>query len=342
MRARKVIHIVNCHAGGEVGDVIVAGVGLIPGATLIEQSQFIHRDGTLREFVLNEPRGGVFRHVNLLVPPKDPRAHMGFIIMEPQDTPLMSGSNTMCVATVLLDMGIVPMTEPTTQMMLEAPGGLIEIEATCIHGKAERIKLKNLPSFVDRLDASIEVPGVGTVAIDTAWGGDSYVVVDGTALGFSVAPDEARDIAEMGTRLVQAANEQLGFMHPENGWDHFSFCQFTRPAERINGTLTGVQTVSLQPGKLDRSPSGTGCSARMAILHARGQLAVGETYVGQSIIGTQFACYIEAELTIAGKRAIRPVVSGQAWIYGMQQHMLDSSDPFPSGYRLSDTWPNFT
>src|SRR2546422_6394346 len=185
MRAKKVIHIVNCHAEGEVGDVIVGGVGVIPGSTIKEQSQFIHQDKTLREFVLNEPRGGVFKHVNLLVPPKDPRADIGFIIMEPQDTPLMSGSNTMCVASVVLDMGIAPMTEPVTQLVLEAPGGLIEIQASCIGGKAERIQLRNLPSFVDRLDASIEVRGVGTIKVDTAWGGDSYVVVDGPSLGFA-------------------------------------------------------------------------------------------------------------------------------------------------------------
>src|ERR1700683_1458413 len=152
MRSAKVLHVVSCHAEGEVGDVIVGGVAPPPGAPLWEQSRFIARDGALRAFLLNEPRGGVFRHVNLLVPAKNPRAQMGFIVMEPEDTPPMSGSNAICVATVLLDSGILPMQEPQTRLTLEAPGGLIEVVADCRTGKAGRIPVQNVPSFVDRLD----------------------------------------------------------------------------------------------------------------------------------------------------------------------------------------------
>src|ERR1700684_4552037 len=157
MRSTKIIHVVSCHAEGEVGDVVVGGVAPPPGATLWEQSRFIANDGALRNFLLNEPRGGVFRHVNLLVPAKDPRAQMGFIIMEPEDTPPMSGSNSICVATVLLDSGILPMQEPETRFVLEAPGGLVEVTALCRGGKAERVTVRNLPSFVDKLDAKLEV-----------------------------------------------------------------------------------------------------------------------------------------------------------------------------------------
>src|SRR5579862_8817717 len=165
MRTSQVIHVVSCHAEGEVGDVIVGGVAPPPGATLWEQSRFIAHDGRLREFLLNEPRGGVFRHFNLLVPPKDPRAQMGFIIMEPEDTPPMSGSNSICVATVLLDCGILPMTEPETRLVLEAPGGLVEVVAQCRNGKAERITVTNVPSFADRLGARLEVEGIGTLIV---------------------------------------------------------------------------------------------------------------------------------------------------------------------------------
>src|SRR5579871_2042116 len=178
MRTSKIIHIVGCHAEGEVGDVIVGGVAPPPGDTLWAQSRFIAQDETLRRFVLNEPRGGVFRHVNLLVPPKDPRAQMGFIIMEPEDTPPMSGSNAICVATVLLETGIVPMQEPETRLVLEAPGGLVEITATCRAGKATRIAVRNVPSFADKLDAILEIPGIGTLTVDTAYGGDSFVIAD--------------------------------------------------------------------------------------------------------------------------------------------------------------------
>src|ERR1700754_481671 len=161
MRSKKLIHIVSAHAEGEVGDVIVGGVTPPPGETIWEQRNFIATDETLRNFVLNEPRGGVFRHVSLLVPPKNPKAQMGWIVMEPQDTPPMSGSNSICVSTVLLDSGIVPMTEPVTRMILEAPAGLVEVEAECRNGKAERITVTNVKSFAPKLDAKLDVPGIG-------------------------------------------------------------------------------------------------------------------------------------------------------------------------------------
>ncbi len=340
MRTSKVIHVVSCHAEGEVGDVIVGGVLPPPGETIWEQSRFIAKDETLRNFVLNEPRGGVFRHVNLLVPPKDPRAQMGWIIMEPADTPPMSGSNSICVSTVLLDSGIIPMTEPMTKMVLEAPGGLVDVTAECRNGKAERITVRNVPSFADKLSVPLEVEGLGTLIVDAAYGGDSFVIVDAQTLGFEVKPDEAREIAEAGIRITAAANAQLGFTHPENaGWDHISFCQIAGPLARDNGVLTGANAVVIQPGKIDRSPTGTGCSARMAVLHARGEMAIGETYIARSIIGSEFRCSIDATTTVGGIDAIYPLISGRAWITGTHQLMLDPADPWPGGYRLSDTWP---
>ena len=296
MRSTKIIHVVSCHAEGEVGDVIVGGVAPPPGETLWEQSRFIARDKALRDFLLNEPRGGVFRHVNLLVPPRRPGACMGFIIMEPEDTPPMSGSNAICVATVLLDSGVVPMHEPETRLTLEAPGGLIEVIAECRDGKAERISIRNVPSFADRLDAPLEVKGVGSLSVDIAYGGDSFVIVDAAALGFAIRPDEARDLAEAGMKITAAANEQLGFVHPENPeWTHLSFCQFAGPLVEEDGALTGANAVVVRPGKIDRSPTGTGCSARMAALHARGRMRVGDRYRARSIIGSAFDCRIAAE-----------------------------------------------
>ena len=340
MQATKVIHVVSAHAEGEVGDVIVGGVAPPPGATLWEQSRFVASDGRLRSFVLNEPRGGVFRHVNLLVPPKRPDAQMGFIIMEPEDTPPMSGSNSLCVATVLLETGIVPMREPETRLVLEAPGGLIEAVASCRDGQVERVRVSNVPSFVDRLDAALEVEGSGTLAVDTAYGGDSFVIVDARALGFSLTPDEARDIAVTGVGITRAANEQLGFTHPGNpDWSHVSFCQMAAPVEVRDGVKTGRNAVAIRPGKIDRSPCGTGCSARLAVLHARGMLAEGEPFVGLSPIGSRFDCRIESRARVGERDAVVPSLSGRAWITGTHQHMLDPADPWPEGYRLSDTWP---
>jgi proline racemase len=343
MRTLRSINIVSCHAEGEVGDVIVGGVLPPPGETLWEQSRFIAKDQQLRQFVLNEPRGGVFRHVNLLVPPKDKRAVAAWIIMEPEDTPPMSGSNSICVATVLLDTGIVPMIEPETHMVLEAPGGLVEVTARCAGGKAQAITVRNVPSFVDKLDVPLEVPGLGTLRVDIAYGGDSFVIVDAAAAGFAIAPDEARDIAEAGVRITRAANEQLGFTHPTNpDWNHISFCQFAAPVLEEQGIKTGANAVVIQPGKIDRSPTGTGCSARMAVLHAKGQLALGESFIGRSIIGSEFHCRLEEVTSLGGRPAIIPSITGRAWITGTRQEMLDPDDPWPLGYKLSDTWPKIS
>ena len=341
MRTTQLIHVVGCHAEGEVGDVIVGGVAPPPGATLWEQSRFIARDGWLRDVMLNEPRGGVFRHVNLLVPAKDPAAAMGFIVMEPEDTPPMSGSNAMCVATVLLETGIVAMEEPETRFLLEAPGGPVEVAAACRDGRAERVRIRNVPSFADRLDAPLEVEGLGTIRVDTAYGGDSYAIVDAAALGFALGPDEALDLARTGMRIVSAANEQIGFRHPERpDWAHLSFCQFAAPLEYRGGVPHGRNAVAIRPGKIDRSPCGTGCSARLAVLHARGVLRAGDSFVGVSLIDSRFDCRIEGETRVSGRPAILPSLAGRAWITGTRQIMVDPDDPWPRGYRLADTWPD--
>lgn len=342
MRSTKTIHVVSCHAEGEVGDVIVGGVAPPPGETLWEQRSWIARDQTLRNFVLNEPRGGVFRHVNLLVPPRHPEAQMGWIIMEPEDTPPMSGSNSICVATVLLDTGIIPMVEPVTSMVLEAPGGLVRVRAECRDGKAQSITVQNLPSFAGEIDVALDVPGIGRIAASTAYGGDSFVVVDAEALGFGLVAHEAGRLAELGVRITDAANEQLRFHHPENAeWDHFSFCLFAGPLNRQGGHMTTGAAVAIKPGKVDRSPTGTALCARMALLHASGQMKVGETITACSIIGSKFHGRISGTTTVGDQAAIVPEITGRAWITGMHQHMLDPDDPWPEGYRLSDTWPSY-
>jgi len=339
MRSQKTLHVISAHAEGEVGDVIVGGVSAPPGDTLWEQRNFIERDGSLRNFVLNEPRGGVFRHVNLLVPAKHPEADAAFIIMEPEHTPPMSGSNSICVATVLLDSGIIPMTEPVTELTLEAPGGLVRVRADCKDGKAERICVQNVPSFAVKQDAVVELASVGSIRVDTAYGGDSFVIVNADELGIEIKPDEARDIARLGVKLTDAANEQLGFVHPENpDWKHISFCLFAGALQEDENGLNAKSAVAIQPGKVDRSPTGTALSARMALLHAQGKMQMGQTLNAHSIIGSTFQGRIAGLTQLAHAQAIVPEISGRAWITGIHQHMLDPSDPWPHGYRLSDTW----
>lgn len=340
MESSRIIHVVNCHAMGEVGDVIVGGVLPPRGATIYEQARWIAEDDRLRRFVLNEPRGGVFRHVNLLVPPIDPRADVGWIIMEPQHTPMMSGSNAMCVATVLLETGLIEMTEPQTRVVLEAPAGLVEISATCARGKVERVRARNVPSFAAQLDAHLEVRGFGTITVDIAFGGDSFAIVDASQLGFAMSRDEARDMVEVGIAINAATNEQLSFEHPERDWRHISFCQIAAPMFEEHGVPVSLNAVVIQPGKLDRSPCGTGCSARMAVLHARGQLRRGDRMIGRSLIGGEFECRIEDEASVGDHDAIVPSIAGRAWITGTSQLHLDPTDPWPLGYRIADTWPD--
>ena len=339
MKSTKTIYVVSAHAEGEVGDVIVDGVEPPPGNTLWEQSRWIAKDKVLRNFILNEPRGGVFRHVNLLVPPKNPKASAAFIIMEPEDTPPMSGSNSICVATVLLDHGLIAMKEPVTDFFLEAPGGLVKVKALCKNGKAERIFVQNLPSFAYRLDVSLELEGYGTISADTAFGGDSFVIVDAKSLGFSIEPSEAAEIARLGAKITDAASEQIGFHHPIlSEWTHYSFCQFSKNVDRSTDCITLKSAVSIKPGKVDRSPTGTALSAKMAVLEARGEIKIGQKIKAISIIGSTFEGKIVEKCNINGTSAIIPEISGRGWITGIHQHTLEPTDPWPEGYRLSDTW----
>ena len=340
MNSSKLIHIISCHAEGEVGNVIVGGIAAPKGDSLWQKARWIDQDQKLRQFVLNEPRGGVFKHVNLLVPAQNPKAQQGFIVMEPEHTPPMSGSNSICVSTVLLDTGLIEMKEPITEFILEAPGGLVPVKAYCEDGKAKSIEINNVASFADQLGVFVEVEGLGTLKVDTAYGGDSFVVINAHDLGFEIKPDEAKDISDVGSKITAAANQQLNFTHPTNSeWSHISFCQIALPIFEEEGVKVSKNTVVIDPGKLDRSPCGTGCSARMAILYAKGELRKGDRMIGRSILDSRFDCSIVDETMVGHKKAIIPSIRGRAWITGTHQLMLDPEDPWPEGYRLSDTWP---
>ena len=315
-----------------MGDVIVGGVAPPPGDTLWEQRSFIERDDSLRRFMLNEPRGGVFRHVNLLVPAKDPRAQMGMIIMEPADTPPMSGSNSICVATVLLETGIVPITGPQTDLLLEAPGGLVKARAFCRDGKAERIVLTNVPSFVDQLAVPLEVPGLGTLTVHTAYGGDSFVIVDAQAVGIEIVQANARDLAETGVRITAAADEQLGFRHPLNAaWKHISFCQFAGPLTQVDGELTGGQRGGdTSPARSTaRRPAPVARHAWRSCTPRAGCASVTFAWRAPSS-AVNLSARLNAEVTsVGGTSGYRTDVSGRAWITGTHQHTLDPTTPGP-------------
>jgi len=338
MRSSRAITVVGCHAGGEVGNVVVGGVLPPPGATVFEQMQALRADDSLRRLLLREPRGSVAVHANLIVPSQRPECDAGYIIMEPTEYPAMSGSNTMCVATVLLETGMVEMREPETLLRLEAPAGVVEVRAVCRDGRCESVEITNVPCFADRIDVALEVEGFGTLTVDIAFGGMWYAIADASALGFALEPSEARELCAVGERIRLAAREQLPCVHPENpGIAGVSIVQIAEPWQGVGAVSKNA--VVIAPGRLDRSATGTGLSARMAALHARGSMQVGDAMTHASVIGTTFDGRIVAEATIGGRRAIVPTIRGSAWITGITQVLVDPTDPFPEGYLLSDTWP---
>ncbi|HEY1919750.1 MAG TPA: proline racemase family protein [Streptosporangiaceae bacterium] len=340
MRWSRVLNVVGCHAGGEVGNVVTGGIGDVPGETMLDKKFYLeqHLDD-LRKLLLFEPRGAVVHSVNFVLPSHHPEAELGYVIAESTEYPAMSGSNTICTATVLLETGMVTMTEPVTELVLESPAGLIRLRCECADGKVTGVRFTNQPSLAYHLDAGIEVPGLGTITVDVAWGGMAYVLVDAASLGFSLTPDEARDLCVQGQVIKTAAAEQLSAVHPGNpSFPGITQTEFTGPLARQDGVLTARNAVVVSPGRLDRSPCGTGTCARLATMHARGQIAVGETFVHESVIGSTFVATVDEVTSVSGHPAVVISVAGEAWITELSQVGYDPSDPFPAGYTLSDTW----
>jgi proline racemase len=338
MRTDRAITVVGCHAGGEVGNVVVGGVLPPPGETVFERMLALEADDSLRRLLLREPRGSVAVHANLIVPTNRPDCAAGYVIMEPTEYPAMSGSNTICVATVLLETGMVEMHEPETVLRLEAPAGVVEVRAACRDGKCESVELTNVPCFAANLDAPLEVEGIGTISVDVAFGGMWYAIADARELGFALEPSEARDLSDTGELIRLAAREQLPAVHPEN--EQIAGVSIVQIAEPWQGVgRVSKNAVVVAPGRLDRSATGTGLSARLAVLHAKGSMRVGDAMTHASVLGTTFDGRIVGETRVGGLDAIVPAIRGSAWITGITQVFVDPADPFPEGYLLSDTWP---
>lgn len=350
MRLAKVIQAVDAHAAGEPGRVIVGGVLDVPGATMFDKMSWLRENGDdLRLRMLREPRGYPATCCNLILPSSNPEAAAGYVIMEQVEYPGMSGTNTICVATVLLETGMVPMTEPVTELTLEAPAGLIRLTCECRAGKVERVTFRNVPAFATHLDTPIEVPTLGTVVVDVAYGGMFYVIADAEAFGLRLTPDEGRDITRITELIKAAAAEQLPVVHPEQpGFAGITIGQLSGPAHDPANSRRNVVTVSTgvldfsKPstwtGVIDRSPCGTGTSAKMAVLHARGELEVGDTFRHEGILGTVFEGRVLEEAAIGAYRGIVPSITGSAWITGFSSYVLDPTDPFPEGFTIGDIW----
>jgi len=337
------IEIYNTHCCGEIGDVIVAGDIKLEGETIFEQSKYLFDNKKLRNFVLNEPRGGVFKHCNLIVSPKNKEASAGFIIMEPEDNPPMSGSNSICVATVLLEKNLIKSIEPYTNFILEAPGGLISIKAEVNNKITKSVEIENLPSFVDLMDVKLKTKNFGEIIVSTVFGGDTFLICNAKDFNLTIEPKNAKKFVDISREIVKVANQEFGFSHPTiPSLNYISFCQFIEPV-KINSLQQkeGWNTVSIRPGKLDRSPCGTGTSARLALMKQKNEIDINETFISRSIIGSTFEAKIKEEFISNNKQMITPLIKGSAFITGKQELYISKDDPFPEGYRLNDTWPDF-
>jgi len=356
MRLSERIKAVDLHACGEPGRVIVGGVPDVPGKTMFEKMQHLARHGDgLRKRMLREPRGYPAANCNLLLPPTRPEADAGFVIMEQVEYPGMSGTNTICVVTALLETGILPASEPVTRLKLETPAGLIAVEAEVRDGKVRRVTFENVPAFAVRLGARIEVPELGSVSVDVAYGGMFYVLAEAAALGLRLEPEEGRKIVRVAEMVKAAAREQLPVTHPENAEiAGITIAEIYGPSSRpatagrlgahgknavvvSTGTLDWTKPESWT-GVIDRSPCGTGTCARMAVLHAKGELALGQDFVHEGILGTTFTGRLIRETQVGPYRAVVPTISGTAWITGFAEYCLDPEDPFPEGFTVGDIW----
>jgi proline racemase len=346
----RVITAVDAHAGGEPGRVITGGVLDVPGSSMFEKMRYLSRHGDhLRKLMLREPRGYPALCCNLILPPTDPTAHAGFVIMEQAEYPPMSGSNTICVATVLIETGMVPVTEPRTELTLEAPAGLIRVSAEVSGGKVTSVSFDNVPAFATHLDAEIDVPQLGPVRVDVAYGGMFYVIAEAESLGLELVPERGREIARVGEMIKAAAREQLPVTHPQNSEisgvtiSQLSTSPTSSDADRKNAVIVSSGVLDwARPetwtGSIDRSPCGTGTCAKMATLHARGHLDVGMDFRHEGILGAVWTGHVLEETRVGPHPAIVPRITGQAWITGMAQYVVDDDDPFPEGFTVGDLW----
>lgn len=336
MRWSRTLEMVEAHAEGEVGRVVTGGALDIPGATVLDKMTHINTvDDALRRFLVFEPRGHAAMSTNLLFPPSRPDADAAFLILQGDRAHAMSGSNAICVTTVLLETGLLPMREPETVVRLETPAGLVTATAACRDGRCERVSLDMTPGFVEALDVAVEVPDLGPVTVDIAFGGVFYALIDPRPLGLAIVPGQARALVDAGCRIHRALNRTLAIRHPEiPSIDRISYTMFVD--RTADGDLLGATV--LPPGRLDRSPCGTGNAARMAVRHHRGEIAVGERVAARSIIGSRFDADLLGSTTVAGRPATLTRISGRGWIHGFHRIGIDPSDPWPNGYLLSDCW----
>lgn len=351
MRISETIHAVDTHVCGEPGRVIVGGVLDVPGDTIYDKMLHLenHADH-IRKRMLREPRGYPAANCNLILPATHPDAVAGYVIMEQTEYPVMSGTNTIAVTTVLIETGMVPSNEGITELVLESAAGLIPVRARVEGGKVKSVTFENVPAYPVYLDSVLDVPHIGEVTVDVAWGGMYYVIADADQVGLTLAPDEASEAARIGEMIKTAAQEQLETpVHPENpGMRGITIGQLSAPpmhegSHRRNNVIVSTGKLDWdKPGTwtatLDRSPCGTGTCAKMASLWAKGELPLDQDFVHEGILGTTFTGRLVREAKVGDIDGVVPTLTGTAWITGLAQYVVDADDPFPNGYTCGDIW----
>jgi proline racemase len=324
---------VDSHTEGMPTRVVTGGMGEVPGDTMNEKRlYFMEHLDNVRLFLMNEPRGHAAMSGAILQPPTRPDADWGVIYIEVSGCLPMCGHGTIGVATVLVETGMVEVREPVTTIRLDTPAGLVVARVAVSNGHADSVTIENVPSYVVRLDDVVQVPGLGAVPYSLAFGGNFYAMVNLDDVGLSFDRSRQHEITEAGLAIMEAINETAPPRHPEiEGLDHCHHVEFIAPGSTAQHSR---HAMSIYPGWFDRSPCGTGTSARMAELWARGELALNEDFVNESFIGSRFTGRLISETEVAGIPAVIATVTGRAWVTGLAQYLLDPSDPFPSGFEF--------
>ncbi len=333
MRAKRYFAAVDSHTEGMPTRVVTGGLGAIPGNSMQERRLYFeeHLDH-LRLLLMREPRGHSAMSGAFLQPPTRPDADWGVLFVEVSGLLPMCGHGTIGVATVLVETGMVAVSEPETVIRLETPAGLVEAAVAVSDGRAQRVRLRNVPAFVAALDARVEAGSLGEVTYDMAYGGNFYALIPAASVGIEPVPANAQQLIDRGLEIISAINDSAPPVHPLD--PAISGCKHVVFHAPGHDGADARSATSIHPGWLDRSPCGTGTSARMAALHARGELALGQEFVNESIIGSRFTGRLLEQVSLGSTPAVVPEVSGRAWITGLGQYLLDPTDPFPTGFAL--------
>ncbi|MDK3258264.1 proline racemase family protein [Blastococcus capsensis] len=334
MRARRLVQAVDSHTEGMPTRVITGGVGMLPGTTMMERRRwFMENSDDLRTLLMYEPRGHASMSGAILQPPTRPDADWGVLYIEVSGCLPMCGHGTIGVATVLVETGMVPVTEPTTTIRLDTPAGLVVAEVAVEDGAARSVTIRNVPSYSHALDATVPVPGLGVVRYDLAYGGNFYAMVELDELGLPYDRAEKQRLLDAGLAIMAAINEQAQPVHVAD--PAITGCHHVQLIAPGSDARHSRHAMAIHPGWFDRSPCGTGTSARMAQLHARGELGLHADFVNESFIGTRFIGRLVEETTVGGRTtAVVPTITGRAWVTGTAQYVLDPTDPFPAGFLL--------